>query len=68
MFDEGAWDAYHEANRLFAQTIANEAREGDLIWVHDYHLMILPQMLREEFFATRKEEHPDWFLFTYAFS
>ena len=55
VFDEGSWDTYHEANRLFAQTIANKAREGDMIWVHDYHLMILPQMLREEFLAQGKK-------------
>lgn len=48
MFDEAAWDAYREANGLFAETIANEAREGDLIWVHDYHLMLLPELLREK--------------------
>lgn len=48
MFDEAAWDAYREANRLFARTIAREARDGDLVWVHDYHLMLLPEYLREE--------------------
>lgn len=46
--DDAAWDAYRDANRLFAKTIGNEARDGDLIWVHDYHLMLLPEMLREE--------------------
>lgn len=49
VFDESSWNAYREANRLFARTIASQAREGDMIWVHDYHLMLLPQMLREEF-------------------
>ncbi|PYI31228.1 alpha, alpha-trehalose-phosphate synthase 2 [Aspergillus indologenus CBS 114.80] len=48
VFDEAAWDAYREANRLFARTIAREARDGDLVWVHDYHLMLLPEYLREE--------------------
>lgn len=33
---------------LFAQTIAREAQDGDMIWVHDYHLMLLPEMLRNE--------------------
>ncbi|OJJ83821.1 glycosyltransferase family 20 protein [Aspergillus glaucus CBS 516.65] len=56
VFDEGAWDAYREANRFFARTIANEAREGDLVWVHDYHLMLLPQMLREELQALDKKD------------
>src|SRR5699024_8389154 len=48
LFDETAWDAYRDANRLFAYTIANEVADGDLVWVHDYHLMLLPEMLREQ--------------------
>ncbi|KAB8227077.1 glycosyltransferase family 20 protein [Aspergillus alliaceus] len=48
VFDEGAWDAYREANLLFAKTIAKEAQEGDLVWVHDYHLMLLPELLQEQ--------------------
>lgn len=55
VFDEGAWDAYRQANGLFARTIATEAREGDLVWIHDYHLMLLPQILREELRAQGKE-------------
>ncbi|OKL56436.1 Alpha,alpha-trehalose-phosphate synthase [Talaromyces atroroseus] len=47
VFDESAWDSYKKANALFAETIANEAQNGDLVWVHDYHLMLLPQLLRE---------------------
>ncbi|GKZ17562.1 hypothetical protein AbraCBS73388_009233 [Aspergillus brasiliensis] len=55
VFDEAAWDAYREANRLFAKTIALEAREGDLVWVHDYHLMLLPEVLREELAVLGKD-------------
>ncbi|CAD0094704.1 unnamed protein product [Aureobasidium mustum] len=47
-FDESAWNAYREANRLFAKEIAKDVQDNDLIWVHDYHLMLLPAMLREE--------------------
>ncbi len=31
---------------IFAQVVAKDIRDGDLIWVHDYHLMLLPEMLR----------------------
>jgi trehalose 6-phosphate synthase len=48
VFDDSAWDAYREANQLFAQTIAKETQDNDMIWVHDYHLMLLPEMLRSE--------------------
>ncbi|HWQ55366.1 MAG TPA: bifunctional alpha,alpha-trehalose-phosphate synthase (UDP-forming)/trehalose-phosphatase [Bryobacteraceae bacterium] len=46
-FEPEAWDAYVEANGYFAKAVAAHARPGDLIWVHDYHLMLLPRMLRE---------------------
>ncbi|CAN0577603.1 unnamed protein product, partial [Ectocarpus sp. 12 AP-2014] len=34
------------ANQSFADTIQDVYRDGDLIWVHDYHLTMVPQMLR----------------------
>jgi trehalose 6-phosphate synthase/phosphatase len=46
-FDSGNWEAYIEANRRFCSAVLNEFRPGDRIWVHDYHLMLLPGMLRE---------------------
>lgn len=45
-FDESAWEAYRQVNMLFAQAVAKDVQDGDLIWVHDYHLMLLPEMLR----------------------
>lgn len=53
-FDEVAWEAYTEANRLFARTIAKVVEDGDVVWVHDYHLMLLPAMLREEIGQSKK--------------
>jgi trehalose 6-phosphate synthase/phosphatase len=47
-FDPKAWDAYVEANRIFSDVVAERYKPRDLIWVHDYHLMLLPQMLREK--------------------
>lgn len=46
-FDEEAWEAYVRVNERFRDAVLAEAREGDTIWVHDYHLMLLPSMLRE---------------------
>lgn len=45
-FDEKAWAAYIEANKKFALAIVKQVEDNDMIWVHDYHLMLLPQMLR----------------------
>ena len=47
-FSEDAWQAYQEANRLFAKALAKDINDGDLVWIHDFHLMLLPAMLREE--------------------
>ncbi|MFO0610555.1 MAG: bifunctional alpha,alpha-trehalose-phosphate synthase (UDP-forming)/trehalose-phosphatase [Polyangiales bacterium] len=38
--------AYERANERFADAVAAAYRPGDLIWVHDYQLMLLPRMLR----------------------
>ncbi|MDQ2843922.1 MAG: bifunctional alpha,alpha-trehalose-phosphate synthase (UDP-forming)/trehalose-phosphatase [Acidobacteriota bacterium] len=46
-FDPESWAAYIEANRRFCSAVVHEFRPGDRIWVHDYHLMLLPGMLRE---------------------
>lgn len=43
------FDAYVKANRQFADKIAEIYREGDVLWVHDYQLMLLPHMIRERF-------------------
>eukprot|EP00474_Spongospora_subterranea_P008669 CRZ09127.1 hypothetical protein [Spongospora subterranea] len=40
------FEAYEEANQLFADALLSIYRPGDLVWVHDYHLMLLPSMLR----------------------
>ncbi|KAH6677198.1 glycosyl transferase [Halenospora varia] len=63
-FDESAWAAYKEVNRLFAKTMAQDVQDGDLIWVHDYHLMLLPEMLREEIGSTKKNVKIGFFLHT----
>ncbi|KAF7943462.1 hypothetical protein EAE96_011388 [Botrytis aclada] len=63
-FDESQWMAYKEVNRLFAKTIAKDVQDGDLIWVHDYHLMLLPEMLRDEIGTSKKNVKIGFFLHT----
>jgi trehalose 6-phosphate synthase/phosphatase len=40
------WDAYVDVNERFAQAVADRYEPGDLIWVHDYQLLLLPELLR----------------------
>ena len=41
------FDAYRRVNQRFADVICDLAEPGDAVWVHDYHLMLLPRMLRD---------------------
>ena len=46
-FDKDTYVAYNEINALFANQIASILRQDDVVWIHDYQLMLLPQMLRK---------------------
>jgi len=46
-FEPRYWHSYVEANRRFATKVSSRARPGDLIWVHDYHLMLLGSLLQQ---------------------
>lgn len=49
-FDRQLWQAYVSANKLFADTIMEIVNpEDDYIWIHDYHLMVLPTFLRKRY-------------------
>jgi trehalose 6-phosphate synthase/phosphatase len=43
----GDFDAYEAVNRKFADAVAERYEPGDLVWIHDYQLMLVPGMLRE---------------------
>ncbi len=42
------WNAYKRVNKHFAQTILKVLRPDDILWIHDYHLLLLPGLLRRE--------------------
>jgi trehalose 6-phosphate synthase/phosphatase len=41
------FDLYEAINRRFADAVIAEHRPGDLVWVHDYQLMLLPRLIRQ---------------------
>lgn len=45
-YEEPYWEAYKAVNQKFADSVLETASEGDLVWIHDYHLMLVPGMLR----------------------
>lgn len=42
------WDAYVRVNQAFADAIVKVSSPGDLVWVHDFHLFLLPRLLRQK--------------------
>ncbi|OAY62896.1 putative alpha,alpha-trehalose-phosphate synthase (UDP-forming) 7 [Ananas comosus] len=49
-FDRGLWESYVLANKLFSQKVIEVLNpEDDYVWIHDYHLMVLPTFLRRRF-------------------
>jgi trehalose 6-phosphate synthase/phosphatase len=46
-FEERYWHAYRMVNRRFAHAIHERATQGDLVWVHDFHLMNVALELAE---------------------
>ncbi len=47
-FDEETFKSYEEVNRIFADKILAFLQPGDTLWIHDYQLMLLPGMIREQ--------------------
>lgn len=54
------WLAYQRANHLFSEKVLEVAGPNDVVWVHDYHLMLMPEMLRK----IRANMRIGWFLHT----
>ena len=45
--DSSGWSVYREVNYRFAAAVVREYRPGDVIWIHDYHLLLVPRLVRE---------------------
>jgi len=47
IYSKDLWQAYERVNEVFANAVAEIAERGDIIWIHDYQLMLLPKLVRE---------------------
>lgn len=47
-YDENHWMYYKRVNEIFRDAVLKVLKPGDIIWVQDYQLMLLPQLLHEE--------------------
>ena len=51
------WRAYENANEAFSRAVLENSRPTDLIWIQDFHLMLMPTILRK----ARKRARIGWF-------
>jgi len=48
VYDKSLWNSYVRVNEKFCDAVVRNAEEGDLIWIHDYQLLLLPRLVREK--------------------
>ncbi len=48
VFNETYYEAYREANAQFCDELIKIIKPGDFIWIHDYQLLLLPEMIRQK--------------------
>jgi trehalose 6-phosphate synthase/phosphatase len=41
------WELYRSVNERYADVVAQHLRPGDRVWIHDFHLMLLPRLVRD---------------------
>ncbi|EPY50335.1 alpha,alpha-trehalose-phosphate synthase [Schizosaccharomyces cryophilus OY26] len=46
--EESNWDAYVRVNQAFADKVVESYHPGDTVWVNDYHLLLVPEMVRKK--------------------
>lgn len=54
-----SWEHYQQTNRLFAERAASIYQPGDLIIVHDYHLLLAPDMIRQALKGRKDIREPE---------
>ncbi|UCG29152.1 MAG: bifunctional alpha,alpha-trehalose-phosphate synthase (UDP-forming)/trehalose-phosphatase [candidate division WOR-3 bacterium] len=48
IYNRKNWTSYLRVNEIFCREIIRIAKPDDTIWIHDYHLMVLPQLIRNK--------------------
>jgi len=48
VFEDAFWKTYKQVNQTFCNEVMEIVKPGDCVWIHDYQLMLLPQLLREK--------------------
>jgi hypothetical protein len=62
-YKEEYWQEYQNVNRIFGEAVVNALQPDDVVWIHNYHLMLLPKLIRQRF-----REMPIGFFLQYQYS
>ena len=49
VYNETFWKSYVEVNQKFCDEVVSFVEKGDTLWIHDYQLLLLPEMIRDKF-------------------
>ena len=60
VYESAFWEQYRHVNEVFCDELLDVLDQEDVVWVHDYHLMLLPRLLR----ARRRQLSIGFFLHT----
>mgnify|MGYP004446221629 CR=1 FL=1 len=47
-FEKDFWESYKRVNQKFADVVIENLEDGDKVWVHDYQLLLLPQLIKDK--------------------
>ena len=47
-FQQDYWETYQQVNQKFAETVEQNTSSSSVLWIHDYHLMLVAQMLGDQ--------------------
>lgn len=47
-YEDHSWKFYVAVNQAFADKLVKNWKRGDVIWIHDYHLLLVPNMIRKK--------------------
>lgn len=48
VYEESMWKNYKHVNKMFCEAVLKHAGPDDAVWIQDYHLMLLPQLIRKK--------------------
>jgi len=46
VYEKKFWETYRHVNNIFCNKVIKYAKSDDIIWIHDYQLMLLPELIR----------------------